>query len=101
MVEEEQCCFVENVGKINEDIPSIAPIQMWSSILSNVENVHLQSSNILDVDISQLINGEAKVTTWIPHNHMFIYLGFLAINNMLPLDFVKLQMLQCIIYKCK
>jgi hypothetical protein len=33
MVEEEQYCFVENVDEINEDIPSIAPIQMWSSIL--------------------------------------------------------------------
>jgi len=101
MVEEEQYCFVENMDEINEDIPSIAPIQMWSSILSNVENPQLQFSNILNVDVSQFMNGEAKVTTWIPHNHMFIYLGFLAINNMLPLDFVKLQVLKCIICRCK
>jgi len=100
MVEEEQYCFVENMDEINEDIPSIAPIQMWSSILSNVENPQLQFSNILNVDVSQFMNGEAKVTTWIPHNHMFIYLGFLAIN-MLPLDFVKLQVLKCIICRCK
>jgi hypothetical protein len=84
-----------------DNIPSINPIQMWSSILSDVDNVHLQSSNILDVDVSQFMNGEAKVRTWIPHIHMFIYLGFLAINNMLPMDFVKLQVLQCIICKCK
>lgn len=74
---------------------------MWSSILSDVENVHLQTSNILDVDVSQLLNGETKITTWIPHNHMFINLGFLGINNMLPMDFVKLQVLQCIICRCK
>jgi len=28
MVEEEECCFVENVGGIDEDPPSIAPTQM-------------------------------------------------------------------------
>jgi hypothetical protein len=89
------------VGRINDDIPSIAPIQMWSLILSDVENVHLQTSNILNVDVSQLLNGKAKLTPWIPHNHMFIYLGFLAINNMLPVDFVKSQVLQCIICRCK
>jgi hypothetical protein len=51
MVEKERCCFVENVGKFNENIPSSDPIQMWSSILLDVENVHLQSNNILDVDV--------------------------------------------------
>jgi hypothetical protein len=37
MDEKEQCCFVENVGKINENIPWSAPIQMWSSILLDVD----------------------------------------------------------------
>jgi hypothetical protein len=46
---------------------------MWSSSVSHVENVHLQSSNMQDVDVSQLAIVETQATTWIPHNHMSIY----------------------------
>jgi hypothetical protein len=47
-----ECCFVESVGGIDEDPPSIAPTQMWFPSFLNVENVHLQFSNILNVDVS-------------------------------------------------
>jgi len=41
MGEKEKCCFVEFVGRIDEDLPSIAPIQMQFSFLLDVESVHL------------------------------------------------------------
>jgi hypothetical protein len=41
MVEKEKCCFVEIVGRVDEDVPSIAPIQMQFSSLLDVESVHL------------------------------------------------------------
>jgi len=40
MVEKEECCFVEFVSGVDEDVPSIAPIQMQFSSLLDVENVH-------------------------------------------------------------
>jgi hypothetical protein len=55
MVEEEECSFVENVGGIDEDPPSIAFTQMQFPSFLDVENVHLQFGNILDVDVSQLV----------------------------------------------
>jgi len=58
MVEEEQC-YVESVGGIDENIPSTSPIHMLSvsvhmpsSSFSNVESVHLQASNMSDDDVS-------------------------------------------------
>jgi hypothetical protein len=41
MVEEEECCFVESVDRIDEDPPSIASIQMQFPSFLDVENVHL------------------------------------------------------------
>jgi hypothetical protein len=41
MVEEGACCFVESAGGIDENIPSITPIQMWSSSLLDIQNVHV------------------------------------------------------------
>jgi hypothetical protein len=37
----EKCCFVEFVGRVDEDVPSIAPTQMQFSSLLDVESVHL------------------------------------------------------------
>jgi hypothetical protein len=67
---EEECYYVENVSGINENTPStsfphmllVAPIHISTytlvhvpfSFISNVENVHLQAFNILNVDASQL-----------------------------------------------
>jgi hypothetical protein len=58
MVEKEECCFVESVGGIDEDPPSIAPTQMQFPSILDVENVHLQFGNILNVDVSQLVQLE-------------------------------------------
>jgi hypothetical protein len=33
--------FVENMGRVNEDVPLVAPTQMWSLKISDVENVDL------------------------------------------------------------
>jgi hypothetical protein len=55
MVKEEKCCFIENVCGVDENIPSLAPIQMWSPLVENVENVHLQFGNITNIDVSKLV----------------------------------------------
>jgi hypothetical protein len=70
MVEEEECCFVENIGGVDEVVP----------LMSNV-------------DALQLVFLETQVLAWIFHNHMFICQGFLNINNGVPMDLVKPQML--------
>jgi hypothetical protein len=52
MVKKEKCCFIENVGGVDENIPSFAPTQMWSPLVSNV---HLQFGNMTNVDVSKLV----------------------------------------------
>jgi len=55
MVVEEKCYFIENVGGVDENIPSLAPTQMWSPLVSNVENVHLQFGNMTNINVSKLV----------------------------------------------
>jgi len=55
MVKKEKCYFIENVGGIDEDIPSLAPTQMRSLLVSNVENVHVQFGNMTKIDVSKFI----------------------------------------------
>ncbi len=38
---EKECCFVENAGGVDKDVPSTTPFQMQSSSFLNVESVHL------------------------------------------------------------
>jgi hypothetical protein len=45
---------------------------MWSSLILDVENVHLQLANMLD-DILQLTIVKAQVVAWIFHDCLFIY----------------------------
>jgi hypothetical protein len=66
MVEEEECCFVESTGGINE---------------------------VANVDVLQFVFLETQILTWIFHNHMFICWGFFTINDGVPVDLVKPQML--------
>jgi hypothetical protein len=54
MVIEEKCYFIEKVGGVDENIPSLAPTQMWSSLVSNVDNVHLQFGNMTNIDEKKL-----------------------------------------------
>jgi hypothetical protein len=57
-----QPCFVENVGGVDVDVTSSTLIQFWSSSLSDVENVHLESSNKLsNVDVSQVVAIKTQV----------------------------------------
>jgi len=47
---------------------------MQSSLVSNVEKVHhVQFDNVLDIDVLQLVFIKIQVTTWKPHNQLFIY----------------------------
>jgi len=55
MVIEEKCCFIKKVGGVDENIPSLAPTQMWCPLVSNVENVHLQFGNMTNIDVSKLL----------------------------------------------
>jgi hypothetical protein len=55
MVRKENCCFIENVGGVDEDILSLAPTQMWSPLVSNVENVHVQFGNMTNIDVSKFV----------------------------------------------
>jgi hypothetical protein len=41
MDEKEECCFVEFVGRVDEDVASIAPTQIQFSSPLDVESVHL------------------------------------------------------------
>jgi hypothetical protein len=68
MVEEEENYYVESVGGIDKDTPSTSlvhmlstPIHMPSSFISNVESVHVQAFNVLDVNVSQLVTIETQV----------------------------------------
>lgn len=55
MVEKEECCFVEVVGGVDEDVASIVLNQTKSSSLSNVENVHLEFGNVTLLDIDNVL----------------------------------------------
>ncbi len=98
---EEECYFVESMGRTNEDTPSIAFFHMSSSLvyisfssISNVENV--PTPNMSNVDVSQLDVVKAQVVAWRPHSCIFICWGFFVVRNGLPMDLVKLQVLHCI-----
>jgi hypothetical protein len=41
MVEKEECCFVEFVSRVDEDVASSPPFKYNFHHLLNVENVHL------------------------------------------------------------
>jgi hypothetical protein len=67
MVEKQQC-YVENVGGVDENTPSTSYVHMLctsihtpTSFVSNVENVHLQTPNMSNDDISQLVGVEMQV----------------------------------------
>jgi hypothetical protein len=63
MVKEENYCFTESLGELNENV-WIVSIQMQSSLVSNVEKVHyVQFDNMLDIDVLQLMSIETQVTT--------------------------------------
>jgi hypothetical protein len=92
---EEECYYVENVGGgIDENIPSTSFPHMLStthvhipssafvhvpfSYLSDIESVHLQVPNILDVDASQLLVIEAQAMSWRTHSRLSICWGFFS-----------------------
>jgi FMN-dependent NADH-azoreductase len=61
MVEEKGNCYVESVGGVDKDTPLTSLVHMSSththmpfSYVSNVESVHVQALNMLDVNVSQL-----------------------------------------------
>jgi hypothetical protein len=77
------------MGGVDEDVTSISPSQIKFSSFSNVENVHLEFSNVtlLDViDVSQLVVVEAQALAWKPHNRMSICWGFFVMNDGLPMN---------------
>jgi hypothetical protein len=88
------------VGGGDENVASIVFNQIRFSSLSNVENVHLESSNVTllnVVDVSQLAV-EAQAMAWKPHSCMLgICWGCFVVNNGPPMDLMNLQMLWCII----
>jgi hypothetical protein len=61
MVEKEENYYVESVGGVDKNTPSTSLVHMSStpthipfSSISNVESVHVQAFNMLDVNASQL-----------------------------------------------
>jgi hypothetical protein len=95
---EEECYYVESVGGgIDVNTPSTsflnmlsnAPVPMpisapthvpFSSIL-DLDHVHVQVFNILDVNVSQLVI-ESQIVSWRPHNYLFICWGFIFLSMM-------------------
>jgi len=75
---------------------SCAHVHMSSSLVSNVESVHLQTPNMLDIDVSKLDVVKTQVMSWKQD-----MLGIFVINDGLLVDLVKLHMLWCIICKSK
>jgi hypothetical protein len=62
MVQEKGSYYLESVGGVDKDTPSTSlvhmsstPTHMPSSFISNVESVHVQAFNMLDVNVSQLV----------------------------------------------
>jgi hypothetical protein len=62
MIEEKGNYYVESVGGVDKNTPSTSLVHMSStpthipfSSISNVESVHVQALNILDVNVSQLV----------------------------------------------
>jgi hypothetical protein len=51
-----------------------------SSSILNVENVHLQTPNMSNDDISQLVI-KAQAMAWRPHSYLLICWGFFIIND--------------------
>jgi hypothetical protein len=100
MDKNEDYCFTKSLGGLNENV-WIVSIQIRSSLVSNVENVHhVQFDNVLNIDVLQLVSIETQVTTWKPHSQLFIYWRFFITNDgLLAMDFVNPQVLQCIICK--
>jgi hypothetical protein len=65
------------VGGVDEDVASIAFNHIRFSSLSNVENVHLESSNVtlLNVVDAPQLAAKAQAMAWKTHNHMSICWG--------------------------
>jgi hypothetical protein len=81
------------MGGVDEDVTSIAPNQIRSSSLSNVENVHLEPSNVTlsnVVDVSQIVVVETQVLAWKPHNRMSICWGFFCYEQWVTHGFGEL-----------
>jgi hypothetical protein len=87
-------CIIENVCVVDEYASNI-PYYMHASLVSDVGSVHMQTYNLLDVEVLQVMIIEMQVVLWITHNQMFICWGFFIINDNLQVDFESSQMLQC------
>ncbi len=96
MVEElQQPYFIESVGSVGEDATLTTHYQIKSSSLLNVENVHLEFSNVTllnVVNVLQLAVIEPQVLVWKPHSHMSICWDFFVMNDGLPMDLVNPKM---------
>jgi len=100
MVNKRDYWFTKSLGGFNENVWTIS-IQMQSSLVSNVKNVHhVQFDNVLNIDVLQLVYIKTQVKTWKPHSQLFIYWRFFITNDgLLVMDFVNPQVLQFIICK--
>jgi hypothetical protein len=46
-IEKNECCFIENVGGVDEDVLSIAFSEIQSLLVSNVKSVHYNLATCL------------------------------------------------------
>lgn len=56
--------------------------------MSNVENVQVQSSIVIDLKVTQLAATQVQDTSWKLHYCNFIYCGLFVINDGLHVDLV-------------
>lgn len=87
-------CIIESVCGVDE-YASNTPYYMHASLVSDVGSVHMQTNNLLVVEVLKVTIIEMQVVLWIPHNQMSICWGFFIINDNLHVDFENSQMLQC------
>jgi len=87
-------CIIECVCGVDE-YASNAPYCMHVSLVSNVGIVHMQTNNLLDVEVLQVTIIEMQFVLGIPYNQMSICWRFFIINDNLHVDFESSQMLQC------
>jgi hypothetical protein len=87
-------CIIECVCGVDE-YTSNTPYYMDAYLVSDVGSVHMQTNNLLNVDVLQVTIIEMQVVLWILHNQMSICWGFFIINDNLHFDFESSQMLQC------
>jgi hypothetical protein len=95
-MDETYVCIIEYVGGVEEGNYTTRITWTFNHVqgnMSNVENVHVQHSTVVHLEVTQLVVIQVQVESWKTHNHNSICWGFFIVNDGLLVNLLNPPML--------